>query len=364
MGLLRLLLAIAVVIAHSTPIGGLTFTGAITAVHAFFMISGFYISLILNEKYIKRNNSYVLFITNRFLKLYPAYWAVLLLIIIFCFLQYYYSRVVIGFGGDFGQLSSFLSYLDLMSLSTRLYLIFINIFIVGLDSLQFLGLNLQSGNLFYTPSFHTISPQLHFFALIPAAWAISLEILFYVVSPFILRKEWKVVSLIIALSLMLRIFLMRNGFRYDPWTYRFFPTELAFFLFGNISYRIYKKILVLRLASKNLLAIFVSFLLLTILYNSTILAGLESAYLLLLIFIMPFIFNLSKNWKFDRYLGELSYLVFISHVFIISIIDFFKSPLLSSNGFTVSVVSIIFSMMLSKFVLARIEKFRQSRLIV
>ncbi len=70
MGILRILLAISVVLAHSSSIFGFSLVGGQIAVQAFYIISGFYMALILNEKYIGANNSYKLFISNRFLRLY------------------------------------------------------------------------------------------------------------------------------------------------------------------------------------------------------------------------------------------------------------------------------------------------------
>ena len=81
MGILRFILAITVVIAHSSSVFGCNFVGAQIAVQAFYIISGFYMALILNEKYVGVNGSYKLFISNRFLRLYPIYWTVLLLTI-------------------------------------------------------------------------------------------------------------------------------------------------------------------------------------------------------------------------------------------------------------------------------------------
>lgn len=71
MGIIRLLLAISVLISHTSTIFGFGFVGGQAAVQAFFIISGFYMAFILNEKYIGENNSYKLFITNRLLRLYP-----------------------------------------------------------------------------------------------------------------------------------------------------------------------------------------------------------------------------------------------------------------------------------------------------
>src|SRR5450759_4624800 len=74
MGIIRVLLALSVVAAHFGGIWNLRFVGGQVAVQSFYIISGFYMSLILNEKYVGKNKSYKLFITNRFLRLYPIYW--------------------------------------------------------------------------------------------------------------------------------------------------------------------------------------------------------------------------------------------------------------------------------------------------
>ena len=101
MGSLRLLLAISVLIAHSGPISGFSLIGGIEAVEIFFIISGFYMALILNTKYVGVN-SYYLFITNRFLRIFPTYWLVLLLTT-FCYLLGY---VFYGEGGPIEQIGN------------------------------------------------------------------------------------------------------------------------------------------------------------------------------------------------------------------------------------------------------------------
>jgi len=75
MGTLRLLLALSVAYGHlAVP---LRFPTSDIAVQSFFVISGFYMALVLNEKY--GPGSYWLFISNRLLRLWPAYFVVLVL---------------------------------------------------------------------------------------------------------------------------------------------------------------------------------------------------------------------------------------------------------------------------------------------
>src|SRR6201995_5837701 len=90
MGLLRFWLAMAVVFEHTALFMGdpgrfpyhLRLLNGQTAVQSFYIISGFYISLILNEKYVGRGSGW-LFLSNRFLRIYPVYWLMLLLTAIF-----------------------------------------------------------------------------------------------------------------------------------------------------------------------------------------------------------------------------------------------------------------------------------------
>jgi peptidoglycan/LPS O-acetylase OafA/YrhL len=79
MGLLRFLRALAVVFAHAGngPFG-YRIVRADLAVECFYMISGFYMALILNEKYLSKRENRIFYI-NRALRIYSVYFAALLL---------------------------------------------------------------------------------------------------------------------------------------------------------------------------------------------------------------------------------------------------------------------------------------------
>ena len=72
MGLIRFLLAFAVLLGHS-PTATFKFIHAGTAVQAFFVVSGFYMALVLDGKYTDTK----LFYSNRLLRLAPAYFAMM-----------------------------------------------------------------------------------------------------------------------------------------------------------------------------------------------------------------------------------------------------------------------------------------------
>ncbi|CEO16642.1 hypothetical protein RMONA_01100 [Rickettsia monacensis] len=82
-------------------------------------------------------------------------------------------------------------------------------------------------------------PPLYQFLLIPPGWSIGLEISFYLIAPWILKKKNIYILSIICISLITRIILQFNGFIGDPWSYRFFPSELAIFLIGSQAFYIY-----------------------------------------------------------------------------------------------------------------------------
>ena len=359
MGIVRLILAIAVVIVHTEPILGFEFVRGLVAVQAFYIISGFYMAMILTEKYVGKN-SYKLFITNRFLRLYPIYWTVLLGMILVCILS------------KSGPLSMYVQYYDSMSFGSFLFLIFTNIFMFFQDIVMFLGLDTASGNLFFTTNYQQSSPMLYQFLFLMQAWTIGVELMFYIIVPFIARRKTKYVLVFLFCSLLLRLILVFGfNLKDDPWNYRFFPTELLFFLAGIIAYRMYKWYVQRYQIKKNYATmIWLVILVFTIGFSFlppiTFYSFRMRDWIYLFVFFMsvPFIFSLTKKWKFDRYIGELSYPVYISHLFILWFCNKLKiSDSLGGLGVTTAILSILFSIVLNEVVQKRVEKIRQKRVI-
>ena len=204
-------------------------------------------------------------------------------------------------------------------------------------------------------------PPLHDFLLVPQAWTIGIEITFYLIAPFLVRKKIKFIYSLIIISALLRIGLYTNGFENDPWTYRFFPTELMFFLLGTIAYHIYKKVESKNIKVSSLKIIYVFILFFTLFYSFIPFPFKIFAYLFVFFLSVPFIFMLSKKWKKDRYIGELSYPIYISHILLLWPIRFLKIPVFGELGLTLTIVTIIFSILLNEFVAKKIEIIRQRR---
>jgi peptidoglycan/LPS O-acetylase OafA/YrhL len=358
MGILRILLALSVVLAHSSSIFGFSFVGGQIAVQAFYIISGFYMSLILNEKYIGVNNSYKLFISNRFLRLYPIYWVVLFLTILYSIAISIYSK-----GNHLENFSVYYDNFENMNFGSFIFLLFTNLFLFLQDVVMFLGLDTTTGHLFFTSNFRETTPQLYKFLFIPQAWTIGLEIAFYLIAPFLVKRKLKIIIPLILLSLILRTVLYFHfDLNNDPWTYRFFPTELVFFLLGIVSYRIYKKMQTIDVKNNFLKLIWLGILGFTVVYSFLPISAKSYLYLTVFFMSLPFVFILTKNWKIDSYIGELSYPIYISHIFVLTVISAFKIPVIGGVGLILTLSTIVFSIILNEFVAKKIEKIRQKRI--
>ncbi|MDB5110560.1 MAG: hypothetical protein JWR67_1674 [Mucilaginibacter sp.] len=349
MGLLRFLLAICVVLSHTTRYGN----GPV-AVEAFFIISGFYITLILNEKYINGNNSYWLFISNRFLRLFPLYWTVLLLTLL-C------ALLIPGFNAKAhpGGLEMYKEYGHNLSFTTYFYLIFTNICIFFQDTSLFLGISLHTGNLYYTHDFRITNPPVWQFELLTQAWSISLELIFYLIAPFILRKKWGWIIVAIIGSMLLKIYGSTHNYGNDPWNYRFFPFELMYFLLGSVAYLFYKnvikKVQVPRIINIGLLSIVAGY---TVFYSVLHFKYVYELYILCVFSFMPFLFKYTKDIKIDRFIGELSYPIYITHVLMMNLS---RTAGVKHLAIPTILGSIIASIILIKFLGDKIERVRQAR---
>jgi peptidoglycan/LPS O-acetylase OafA/YrhL len=165
-----------------------------------------------------------------------------------------------------------------------------------------------------------------------------------------------------SLSFGLRLFLYSRGLNHDPWNYRFFPNEIIFFLAGMLMYRIYQKI---KTKSWKLFSIYSFVFYISYLISYQFLPHERTKQLILFLFsfiFIPFIFNLFKSNKIDRFIGELSFPVYICHFLVIDILTHFTNVSHQHLGLIVTTISIIFSILLLQLIINPINRFRQSRI--
>lgn len=302
MGMLRTLLALSVVLDHLG--GGTTdwLVGGRLAVQLFYVISGFLISYVLTATDHYRGAP-GRFYANRALRLYPVYLAVAAL-----------TLLAYAAGGD-----AFWRVYDGLPLAATLFLALSNLVILGQDWLMFFGID--HGALAFTGSFARSDVPLYQGLLVPQAWTLGVEMSFYLIAPFVLHSPRRLLVLLAA-SLALRAVLIASGIGLsDPWTYRFFPTELALFLAGSLSHQVLlprwqawsRRVAWLPELGTGLLTLYV-LVHFSIGLPHTLRDGLA---VLLFAALLPLAFVFQSRHRLDKIIGELSYPIYICHALVI-----------------------------------------------
>ena len=362
MGMIRLLLAISVVVSHSTDIFGFDIIGGSKAVKLFFIISGFYMGLILTTKYVGVKNATITFFKSRLFRLFPLYLLLLLLQGGLCVVALWTNpdleSPLTHFAGSDPQVSTF----------TAIFLVFENLVLIGQESVFFFTLS-TDGTMIFTTDFTSQTPLLHNYVFIPQAWSVSVELLFYFVAPFVIRRGIKMVGLFLLLGVGVNLLLYQLDLYHDPWNYRFFPSQLPFFLLGVMGYYFYAWFQKIELSkqrekllnrSTDVLLIFM--IITTIAYYK--LPPIVSNDVKLVLFVImyavaiPLLFRRSKSWKVDRYIGELSYCVYLSHLIIIFILEMCSIEE-AHDGLLVTVGTVLFSILIHEVFMKRMESLRQ-----
>ncbi len=324
MGLIRLFLALSVVVWH---IPGRTFTllDAQIAVLFFFITSGFYMALTINEVYAPHGSNRPgwrrVFYLSRILRLYPAYLATV-------------AAMVLWFGLN-ATPNVFLNHPAVPFLAF-LGLVLMNVFIVGQDLFQCIinSVNLGEANGITRSVTATMPP--HFFEdmwmLVGQAWSLGSELLFYAMAPFIVRSVPRIIACVcLGLAIRWGLIFGLHGFGSTVWGYNFFPATCCLFCLGSLCYHLYPRLRGYRLANAAGAAItggFAVFGLVSILRWHAILAagpgGLDTwqmwtAYLLYA-FSLPLLFCYWRKNRIDRWIGELSYPLYLVHGAILGLI--------------------------------------------
>ena len=358
MGTLRTILAIAVVVYHSFTIFGLRLCGGQIAVESFFMISGFYMALILNEKY-TGVGSYRKFLLSRFYRIFPVYWIVLVAALLLSVIGY------VWFNNAF-YLTRFMSNKECLSFTTIGYFIFENLVIIGQDVLYFLRLDKWCNPklTYYVLSYKHAGYQ---YLLVPQAWSISLELLFYSIAPFMVRKkwQWQVALITIAFGVKL-VYAIQFNLSLDPWSYRFFPFEIGFFMLGSVAYQIYQQLKNKPISPSIGYVLLVCCIVGVFTVDEIPLpVNFKNSLFYFLIFCsVPFIFKALKDNKIDRYIGELSFSIYISHHLIVSIFRmFFYNHIhwISYYGYSVVLASLVLAIVFQKTIIKPLELMRIKR---
>ena len=185
-----------------------------TSVQIFYMISGFLITHVLLSKPVYQR--YGTFLKSRWVRIYPIYAVVAL--VSWASLHLLTSTGMPGW--------------DSLPLQAKLLLMISNLLILGQDWVMFL--TADEHGLVFTANFWKSSPKLYTYLLVQQAWSLGVELTFYLLAPFIVRRKSWVIGLLVA-ALALRVVLLKMVVGWsDPWSYRFFQPSWRCFCWAAL----------------------------------------------------------------------------------------------------------------------------------
>jgi len=355
MGLLRFLLALSVVVSHTSAVSGYKLVGGVIAVEIFFILSGFYMALVLNEKYTYANGGFKIFVGNRFLKVFPVYFLVLFLSF---FVNYLDGSGIFNLNND-------------IPLAVNILGLLTNVTLFGQDLLHFISYK-DGGFVIpdYTRQFG--SNSMDHLLVLPQSWTLALELYFYVIIYFVLNNKYKVYILgfILLFSWAVKVVFYTNDLISSPYSYRFFASELYLFMYGVGSYYLYVKVKTIKfhpvligLIYFILMSIVVYFFLILQEYINLSITGpvdiyyKESIYIVFIL-VVPILFHVSRKNRLDMMLGDLSYPIYIVHLLIPQLINILE---IKKNPVTLLMYIIISSILLNYIIQKPIESYRKRR---
>lgn len=283
------------------------------AIICFYVISGFLITLILNEKYRARR----LFYVNRALRIFPAYFVALAIAVVclpWAALPPSYTPLQnVGVAYDSG------------SAAGLLYFILTNAGLFGTELGRYFAFLASDGSLLVSAnmreSLNAGAIPFQQLNLVPQAWTLSIELQFYLLAPFIVILRPALLSLLTCVGLFgvmsFRDALKRSGVELDISSISIF--QLFYFLLGALAYHAYKEWQKSTIAEPckrqiGLLCFFVALALVFLAYPLEKSGSIHYNFVYVLFaLLVPFIFHWSQNNPLDAAIGQYSYPIYLFH---------------------------------------------------
>lgn len=345
MGLLRYLLAVAVVAYHYGPIFGLQMMSGQVAVEIFFAISGFYMAMVLSGKYGSHVGAFYL---NRFLRLYPTYLVVMLMVWAWFFVSWTAK----------GQMppTSWVEAYSSMKFWQKAIIISSNWLVFGSDTLSLFSYSPHAG--FAFTDFQEAAagwPQsVGYYRTISQAWTLGMEFWFYLLVPLLMRAGNIVVIMLGLGSLTLRLWLADKVGGYS--TMLFFPAQFCWFALGMLLHAFVKTPFFCA-PSNRVTTVLLSIVVSVIAGWQIIPTKLQLPAELLLICMVPWLFSGTRDWRMMEAVGQWSYPVYLVHTLVGAVLS---AALKICSGTVIVITSTLLAWAVCKWVERPIDCWRQS----
>jgi peptidoglycan/LPS O-acetylase OafA/YrhL len=357
MGLLRFMLALAVASGHAGGFFAADIYPQVAgniAVQIFYMISGFLIALILSGKYADTPQGNWIFYSNRAVKIYVPYLAILAVTVVVSLMSYAAGRSPLALAAFFSEGAQ-------MSFGTWLFAIVTNLFLIGMEWSSLLID--RGGQLFFSLTAIEQPPSAIQFNIIVPAWTLSLELMFYLIAPFILRRHFLLIAALALASYLFRFEAYAQGYRSLATEYRFFPFELSLFLYGALNYRVYRFLKERELMFPAFSLAFTAICVVGAISLPQFIGQHPHQLYAVIGLALPSLFDFSTRHRWDRWLGDLSYPLYLVHwpvcVFALAIAsEPAKGPL---YAYLVVIASIGLSIAINHFLVYPVDQWRQNR---
>jgi peptidoglycan/LPS O-acetylase OafA/YrhL len=162
--------------------------------------------------------------------------------------------------------------------------------------------------------------------LVPQSWSLSMELMFYALAPFLMRLRWQWLAGIAAASIVLRYSGFFLPVDYGLWQGRLFPTALFLFLFGMLAHRALPAV---ERLPRGIGYVLGAFALVVVVFEAQL--GLPDEVSRWIVYgtiglTLPFVFNAFRNVAADRWIGELSYPIYLTHLNVVGVVLTFSLP--------------------------------------
>jgi len=283
----------------------LLFINSDGAVLGFFVLSGFYMAMVLETHYYRNLKA---FYFNRFLRLYPSYLVCLLLtIILFCSLKAVFHQA-------YGPMVA-MDHAPL-SLPAEIWFAATQITMWGQDINTYVAVGAH-GQLIPCLRSTRLGESLSNYSFVPQAWTLSIELSFYALAPWLVRWRTWILTVLFFGGLALRVAALGTlDSEATVWFGRFLPLELTVFFGGILAWRVVGGIgsairtnLGVTTAVGTVIVIFLGWL-----WSAR--AGQCLTAPLLVCLVLPWLWLNVANERLDRFLGDLSYPLYVSHIMV------------------------------------------------